>query len=960
MKITTRPRALLVLAALGATAATIAAVVPRAAHDAAPAALHGPGLRCAAGFVAEGVNGRCISVAGPEGNAIETQKEMLDRAARTTAPFDVVAPGAYAAGVNAVASFATTPGTWQQVGKTPLHADNPDYAGADATFGSGPSRLGWHKLSGRATAIAFDPARAGRIFASTAAGGIWESTDYGGSWRSIADSLPVQAMGGLAFSSAKGGTIIAGTGDNAFGGVLTPSGFGVYYSTNDGRSWTKSRGVPDGLTTLKVVVDPTNPNVDYVATDKGLYRSADDGASYANVVLPTTCTDTTRVECSFANVVTDVAVRPADANGQHGGAVIAAVGWEYGQKTAKGGFEMAPQNGIYTSPTGQKGTFTFQQPSGFAPTPNVGRTTLAIASGPGQNHNVVYALVQDATKLQNCIDEANLPPACTGTGDEVLATATYLNGGYVSTDFGKTWTQILQPDQLRAPGTGSALEIGILGYGPGIQSWYNNWVAVDPTVKDASGNPTRVLFGLEEIWENDQNGSGVTGQTSWHTIGRYWNACLQEVAGVNCADTTSPLPGSTTHPDQHAAALAPDGQGGVTLYAGNDGGVFKQHIDAGQDFSNDNWGEGINSGLASLQPYDAEIAKDGTIVAGLQDNGEMMIHPDGTEDMIFGGDGFFTGIDPNNSKRIVEEYANGNVSGTVDGGRTWQNLNPGVSSPRFSAPLQLDPGNANHAQIVGRQVMQIVPGDTPYRVDCSDPVLTEAGCQSFINNWTTVFDLGTTAHPGVAPSTTETSFVANSGTAEDFRGDKAYVGYCGPCSVVTNGAFASGIATNVAGPASPKYGQTSGWHIAKAQGLPERYVTSITIDPSDSTGKTVYVTLGGYTSHWIPPGWLGEDTSKVGTGHVYVSHDAGTTFTDASGNLPDVPADWLIVRQGRLVVGNDLGVFMSSGSAGGTYTRLGTGLPAVPISHIAVDPAHANRIVVATFGRGVWSYTFTN
>jgi hypothetical protein len=381
MKITTRPRALLVLGMLAATAATAAAVVPRAAHDAAPAALHGPGLRCAAGSVPEGVNGRCISVAGPEGNAIETQKEMLDRAARTTAPFDVVAPGAYAAGVNAVASFSTTPGTWQQVGKAPLRADNPDYAGPDPAFGSGPSRLGWHKLYGRATGIAFDPAKPGRIFASTAAGGIWESTDNGGSWHSIADSLPVQAMGGVAFSTARGGTIIAGTGDNAFGGVLTPSGFGVYTSTNDGRSWTKAKGLPDGLTTLKIAVDPTNTSVDYVATDKGLYRSADDGATYVNVVLPTTCTDTTAVQCSFANVVTDVDVRPADANGHNGGQVIAAVGWEYGQKTAQGGFEMAPRNGIYTSPTGLKGTFTFQQPNGFAPTPNVGRTTLAIASG---------------------------------------------------------------------------------------------------------------------------------------------------------------------------------------------------------------------------------------------------------------------------------------------------------------------------------------------------------------------------------------------------------------------------------------------------------------------------------------------------------------------------------------------------------------------------------------------------
>jgi hypothetical protein len=942
------PRLLLVLGTVAAAAAAVGIFGTAAGRVSATLAFaHGPGTSCPAGFVAEDADAPCLPVNKPEGNAIETQKEMLERAARTTAPFDAVPPGAFAAGVNSTAATEHTSGSWQKVGTTPLRADNPDYAGSDATFAAGPSRLGWHKLSGRANALAYDPARAGRIFAAAAAGGIWESTNDGGSWRSIGDSLPVQAMGGVAFSTANGGTIIAGTGDNAFGGVLTPSGFGVYTSRNDGGSWTKAKGLPDGLTTLKVAVDPSNSKVNYVATDKGLYRSTDDGTSYVNVVLPTTCTDTTQKECSFANVVTDVAVRPADANGQNGGMVIAVVGWEYGQKVEKSGIVMAPQNGIYTSKTGAAGTFTFQDPgssaptsNGFAPTPNVGRTTLALAAGPGQSHDVVYALVQDATKLQNCIDEANLPPACTGTGDEVLATATYLNGAYVSTDFGQTWTQVMWPDQLRAPGTGSALEIGILGYGPGIQSWYNNWIAVDPTATDASGNPTRVLFGLEEIWENDQNGA-VTGPATWHVIGRYWNACLQVISGVQCGDTTSPLPNSTTHPDQHAVAFAPDGSGGVSLYVGNDGGVFRQHISAGQDFSNDNWGEGINDGLDTTQPYDAAVAKDGTVVAGLQDNGEIKISPSGEENMIFGGDGFFTGIDPNNSNRIVEEYANGSVSGTVDGGRTWQNLSPGLTTPRFSTPMQLDPLNADHLQITGEEIEQT---DNPYRVDCTDPLLTEAGCITFINNWTIVFDLGS----------------GNSGTAEDLRGNRGYVAFCGPCSVVSSGAFGNGIATNVNGLLPPRFGAADGWHVARAQGLPVRYVTSIRMDPADPTGKTIYVTLGGYSSHWIPPGWLGEDTSKIGTGHVYVSHDAGDTFTDVSGTLPDVPADWVVQHGSKLVVGNDLGVFISSSATGGTYKRVGTGLPAVPISHITQDPGNPNRIVVATFGRGVWSYTFAS
>jgi hypothetical protein len=73
------------------------------------------------------------------------------------------------------------------------------------------------------------------------------------------------------------------TGDNAVGGVVTPSGLGAYASRNDGRTWTKSAGVPDGLTAYKVVVDPNHASVSYVATGNGLYRSTDDGVTYANV-----------------------------------------------------------------------------------------------------------------------------------------------------------------------------------------------------------------------------------------------------------------------------------------------------------------------------------------------------------------------------------------------------------------------------------------------------------------------------------------------------------------------------------------------------------------------------------------------------------------------------------------------------------------------------------------------------
>jgi hypothetical protein len=699
--------------------------------------------------------------------------------------------------------------------------------------------------------------------------------------------------------------------------------------------------------------------VSYVATSKGLFRSADDGVTYANVNLPTgSCAGDTSTSptCEFANVVSDVAVQAGS------GSVIAAVGWAYGQAKTKAGIVMAPQNGIYTSAAGLPGTFTFQDPgasaptkNGFAPTPVVGRTTLAIANGNGQNHDVVYALVQDATKLAGCLDPTLEIPVCSAESSAyVLATATYLDAMYESSDFGKTWTKVMTADQLRVPGNNSSLEIGILGYGPGVQSWYNNWIAVDPTATDPVTHlPTRIVFGLEEIWENAVP-APVTAPTQWKVIGRYWNACLEEAAGIDCSGTEV-IPGTTTHPDQHAGLFVPDGTGGVTLYAGNDGGAYSQHVQAGQDFSNDNWGLGVNDGLRTLQPYDAEMAKDGTVVAGLQDNGEMKITPTGRADMVFGGDGFYTGIDPNNSNNIIEEYAGGAASATTDGGVTWWSVSPGFSVAQFSAPLEVDPTNGSHAMAAGEEIDQT---SQPYSEHCyPDPSIPPAACPAW-DNWTQVYELGANGSPGVPVSTAdkELGYDANQATGLDFRGDSAYVGWCGPCSVRVQGSFGSGIATNVGGSAAPQFGTSNGWHIASANGLPQRFITSVRIDPSDATGKTVYVTLGGFSSHWIPPGAMGEDTSKIGTGHVFVSHDAGETFSDISGDLPDAPADTVIKVAGKLVVGTDVGVFVSS-DGGSTWSVLGN-LPAMPVVHLALDPSNPNRIIAATYGRGVYAYSF--
>ena len=122
---------------------------------------------------------------------------------------------------------------------------------------------------------------------------------------------------------------------------------------------------------------------------------------------------------------------------------------------------------------------------------------------------------------------------------------------------------------------------------------------------------------------------------------------------------------------------------------------------------------------------------------------------------------------------------------------------------------------------------------------------------------------------------------------------------------------------------------------------PESLHHSIEEDPNDP--NTIYVTLGGYERRWIPPGSFGEDVSNVGVGHVFLSHDHGDHFTNITGNLPDISANYTALHDGQLLVATDLGVYVEtspgSGSTPPSYAPLGTGLPAARCSRCARTPA---------------------
>jgi photosystem II stability/assembly factor-like uncharacterized protein len=152
--------------------------------------------------------------------------------------------------------------------------------------------------------------------------------------------------------------------------------------------------------------------------------------------------------------------------------------------------------------------------------------------------------------------------------------------------------------------------------------------------------------------------------------------------------------------------------------------------------------------------------------------------------------------------------------------------------------------------------------------------------------------------------------------------------------MTTGTGFASGIATNAGG----------SWQQLTPP-LATRYPTAVTVDPADA--MHAYVTYSGYSRRWI----IGP--TDPGVGHVFETHDAGATWHDVSGDLVDAPANDVVLAGDHLVVGTDVGVFVA-GLHGGTWLRVGAGLPNTVVNDLDVTP-NGDLVIAATHGRGLWS-----
>jgi photosystem II stability/assembly factor-like uncharacterized protein len=330
-----------------------------------------------------------------------------------------------------------------------------------------------------------------------------------------------------------------------------------------------------------------------------------------------------------------------------------------------------------------------------------------------------------------------------------------------------------------------------------------------------------------------------------------------------------------------------------TIYEGNDGGVYRS----------------TNGGTAWTKLPDLPLTQFYTVeidhqlplrrYGGTQDNGTNRTLTGGDNDWsgILGGDGLYCQVDPVNNAFIYAEWQYGNLYRSSDGGNNFSNISSGLSGRKnWNMPVMLDPSDPATVYTGTQWVYRSTNRGSSW--SAISPDLTD-GPSGGNNTYATITTVAVAeSDPDVVWAGTDDSNVW----------------------VTTNG------------------GTT--W--TKVDGaLPERWVTRVAIDPNDATVS--YVTISGF--RWDDP-----------LPHVFRSTDFGASWTDISGNLPEVPVNDIVVdpqASSQLWIATDFGVYGTS-SLGASWSALGTGLPNAVVTDLELhDPTRT--LTAATFGRSMWT-----
>ncbi|MBK6766067.1 MAG: PKD domain-containing protein [bacterium] len=632
---------------------------------------------------------------------------------------------------------------------------------------------------------------------------------------------------------------------------------GVFKTTDGGLNWFP---ITDDFPTPSIgalAIDPSNPNTVYCGTGEansandsyfgsGIYKSTNGGSTWNNIGL---------VNSRF---IARIVVHPEDptniwvasmgelftSGGERGVYLSEDGGQSWTQKlfvndsTGASDVVVHPTdpNIVYAATwqriRGPEHRYVGGRGSGVYKSVNRGETWTRLSSG-------LPLIGDEVGRVGLAISQSNPSVLYAIYADD----PGYFLGLFRSNDAGESWTQVNDEPLMDI----------FSSFG-----WYFGNIRVRPDDED-------VIFALGVELFRSTNGG-----TTWTAIG--------ELNG-----------GGAIHVDHHALWFDP--QQPFRFWLGCDGGLYRS-TNNGNTFDDFNNFPVIQYYAGT---YDAQQPH--RLYGGTQDNGTLrsLSGDPHSFERIYGGDGFYTIVDPSNNNYVYAEYQYGGLGRSSDGGTSFDWALDGVDDAErrnWNTPVVLDPSNP---QIVYYGTERLYRSTN--RAQSWTPIspdLTDGGGQGIL-----VF--GTITAIGVSPVNSQ-------------------VIYCG-----TDDA---NVWVTVNGGAS--------WSRIDDD-LPERWVTRIT--PHFANDNEALLTISGYRN-------------AEQNAHLFRTIDFGQSWQELGAALPDVPLNDALYDPeypSRIFVASDFGIFWSA-DYGGTWSPLGRGMPPVSTHDLVFDPQN-RRLHAATHGR---------
>jgi len=231
--------------------------------------------------------------------------------------------------------------------------------------------------SGRISDFAVNPEDHREFYVAASCGNVWKTTNKGVTFSPVFDSYGSYAMGCITMDPNNHNVVWLGTGENNHQRALG-YGDGVYKTIDGGKSW-QNMGLKESRHIGKIVVDPRNSEVVYVAAegsawgpggDRGLYKTTDGGETWEKIL-----------EISKQTGINDIVMDPGNPD------VLYAASEQRRRHvhTKIGG---GPETAIYKSDDAGK---NWRQLKSGLPKGHTGGIGLAISP---VNPDVIYAIMQ--------------------------------------------------------------------------------------------------------------------------------------------------------------------------------------------------------------------------------------------------------------------------------------------------------------------------------------------------------------------------------------------------------------------------------------------------------------------------------------------------------------------------------------------------------------------------------------